>query len=85
MLAVEDAVGAFKAYDAERREAANAVVLANRSAPPDVINIVVEDLTGDRPFDDIDKVISQEKLKELADAYRKIAGFGLGDVKAKAL
>lgn len=83
MSAHPDLPTAFSAYDAERREVANAIVLANRSTPPDVINMVVEDLTGDRPFDNIDDVISREKLKELADAYRSVAGFGVSDVSAR--
>jgi len=69
--------GALAAYDDARREAANNVVLTNRRHPPDFINIKVEDLVGDRPFDDLDKYITQEELRELSDRYKAVAGFAL--------
>jgi len=53
---------------------------ANRTTPPDFINIKVEELTGDRPFDDLDKYIRQDELRALSDDYKKIAGFGQQDV-----
>jgi hypothetical protein len=73
----KDVIGALKAYDAARVGPANKVVLTNRSNPPDFINIKVEDLVGDRPFDDLDKYITQAELRELSDNYKKIAGFAL--------
>jgi hypothetical protein len=54
------------------------VVLTNRSTPPDFINIKVEELVGDRPFDDLDKYITQDELRALSDTYKKVAGFALG-------
>ena len=73
----KDVIGALKAYDAARVGPANKVVLTNRSNPPDFINIKVEDLVGDRPFDDLDKYITQAELRELSDNYKKIEGFAL--------
>lgn len=52
----------------------------DRSTPPDVINIRVEELTGDRPFDDLSHFISQAGLQALSADYKKVAGFGLKDV-----
>ena len=52
----------------------------NREHPPDFINIKVEELVGDRPFDDLDKYISQDELRALSDNYKRIAGFALADV-----
>ena len=72
-----DIVSALKAYDSLRVGPANKVVLTNRSNPPDFINIKVEDLVGDRPFDDLDKYITQDELRALSDKYKKIAGFAL--------
>lgn len=80
LAASPDPQSAFAAYEAGRREATAAVVRANRSVPPDLINIKVEELTGDRPFDDLDAVISQEELRNISDAYKRIAGFSLSDL-----
>jgi 5-methylphenazine-1-carboxylate 1-monooxygenase len=77
-----DPVAALHAYEAQRREATARVVLTNRSQPPDVINIRVEELSGDRPYRHIDDLISQDELRQLSDNYKKIAGFSLEAVKA---
>jgi 5-methylphenazine-1-carboxylate 1-monooxygenase len=70
-----DPLEALKTYEAERAPVTAAVVLANRSSPPDIINIKVEELVGDRPFDDLDKYISQDELRTLSDRYKQVAGF----------
>jgi hypothetical protein len=54
-------------------------VRTNRTTPPDYINIKVEELTGDRPFERLEDFISQGELKKVADDYRNIAGFALAD------
>ncbi len=77
-----DLAAALSAYEAQRREATAQVVLTNRSQPPDVINIRVEELSGDRPYRHIDDIISQDELRALSDRYKKIAGFSLEAVKA---
>ena len=77
-----DPVAALHAYEAQRREATARVVLTNRSQPPDVINIRVEELSGDRPYRHIDDLISQDELRQLSDNYKKIAGFSIDAVKA---
>ena len=66
---------ALEAYDAARVGPANKVVLTNRSNPPDFINIKVEELVGDKPFDDLDAYITQDELRALSDNYKAIAGF----------
>jgi 2-polyprenyl-6-methoxyphenol hydroxylase-like FAD-dependent oxidoreductase len=73
---------ALKAYEAARLEPTARVVRTNREFPPDFINIKVEELVGDRPFDDLDKYISQDELRALSENYKKIAGFALSDVGA---
>ena len=50
------------------------------SMPPDFINIKVEELVGDKPFDDLDKYITQDELRALSENYKRIAGFALTDV-----
>lgn len=77
-----DPVAALATYESQRREATANVVLTNRSQPPDVINIRVEELSGDRPYRHIDDIISQDELRALSDHYKKIAGFSIDAVKA---
>ena len=72
---------ALKAYEAARREATAKVVRTNREHPPDFINIKVEELTGDKPFDNLDDFITQDELRALSDNYKRIAGFAVADVK----
>jgi len=71
---------AMKAYEAARSGAAAKVVRTNRENPPDFINIKVEELVGDKPFDDLDKYITQDELRALSENYKRIAGFALADV-----
>ena len=73
--------GALAAYEAARLEPASRVVRTNRENPPDFINIHVEDLTGDRPFDDLDRFVTQEELRALSERYKRIAGFALEDMR----
>jgi 2-polyprenyl-6-methoxyphenol hydroxylase-like FAD-dependent oxidoreductase len=75
-----DERAALMAYEALRREATSKVVRTNREHPPDFINIKVEELVGDRPFDALDKYISQNELRALSENYKKIAGFAVADV-----
>lgn len=78
----EDVFAALKAYEAARLPVTNRIVRTNRDNPPDFINIRVEELTGDRPFDDLDSFISQAELRALSDQYKRVAGFDLEDLKA---
>jgi 2-polyprenyl-6-methoxyphenol hydroxylase-like FAD-dependent oxidoreductase len=75
---------ALKTYEAARVGPAAKVVRTNREHPPDFINIKVEELVGDRPFDNLDKYITQDELRGLSDNYKRIAGFALADVQSPA-
>ena len=77
LLTNRSPVEALKAYEDERLEKTGKVVETNRSHPPDFINIRVEELTGDQPFENLDDYISQAELKEMSDRYKAIAGFSL--------
>ena len=46
-------------------------------AVPEVKAIGVEELTGDRPFGNLDDFISQEELRALSDQYKRIAGYSV--------
>jgi len=72
---------ALKAYEAARREATGKVVRTNREHPPDFINIKVEELTGDKPFGNLDHYITQDELRALSENYKRIAGFAVSDVR----
>jgi 2-polyprenyl-6-methoxyphenol hydroxylase-like FAD-dependent oxidoreductase len=74
---------ALKAYEAARVAPAAKVVRTNREQPPDFINIKVEALVGDRPFDNLDKYITQDELRALSENYKRIAGFSLADVPSR--
>ena len=68
---------ALRAYEAARREATGKVVRTNREHPPDFINIKVEELTGDKPFDNLDDFITQDELRALSrqlQAHRRVCG-----------
>ena len=80
LLAAGDPVAALKAYEVARLEPTARVVRTNREHPPDFINIRVEELTGDRPFDNLDEFITQDELRALSENYRRIAGFAVDAV-----
>lgn len=71
-LATADIERALASYEAERRPATSAVVLANRATPPDAILREVYERTGDRVFDDISDVISPDEMEELLQQYRRL-------------
>jgi 2-polyprenyl-6-methoxyphenol hydroxylase-like FAD-dependent oxidoreductase len=75
---------ALRAYEHERLAATARVVLTNRVAPPDIVLKEVYERTGDKPFDNIDEVISRTELAELQDAYKRIAGYDLDTLRRKA-
>ena len=72
---IADPVAALKAYEDRRLPPTSQVVLTNRSTPPDAILQEVWERTGDKPFHNIDDVISQAELARLLHRYQRIAGF----------
>jgi 5-methylphenazine-1-carboxylate 1-monooxygenase len=78
-----DPRAALKEYEAARAGVAAKVVRTNREHPPDFINIKVEELVGDKPFDNLDKYITQDELRALSEDYKRIAGFALADVAGR--
>ncbi|HEX3484014.1 MAG TPA: hypothetical protein VHT51_03075, partial [Micropepsaceae bacterium] len=81
LLASEGAPeAALVAYEKARLETTAKIVHTNRTTPPDFINIKVEALVGDKPFDNLDNYISQDALRALSDDYKRIAGFGRQDL-----
>ena len=75
-----DPRAAFQQYEAIRRPATAEIVRTNRVSPPDIINLKVEELVGDCPFDRLDDYISQAELRDLSDQYKRVAGFSVPEV-----
>jgi 2-polyprenyl-6-methoxyphenol hydroxylase-like FAD-dependent oxidoreductase len=75
---------ALKAYEEARLAVTAKVVRTNREHAPDFINIKVEELVGDKPFDDLNHYITQDELRALSENYKRIAGFTLGDMGRRA-
>lgn len=79
---INEPVEALGAYEQARLNATAKIVRTNREYPPDYINIKVDELTGGRPFNNIDEVISREELKHISENYAKIAGFSHDAVRS---
>jgi 5-methylphenazine-1-carboxylate 1-monooxygenase len=72
----DDPVAALARYDAERRPATAAIVLANRGLGPELPMQLVEQRAPDG-FDDIADVISPDEIVSVTEGYRRTAGFAL--------
>ena len=70
------------AYEQLRLAPTAKIVLTNRSVPPDFINMKVDELSGGKPFANIDALISQQELREISEHYKQVAGFSLEAQKA---
>ena len=74
-LASHDSVeAALAAYESVRLPFTANVVRMNRSNPPDAILREVWQRTGDKPFANIDDVVSREELAALSEGYKRVAG-----------
>jgi 5-methylphenazine-1-carboxylate 1-monooxygenase len=71
---IPDPVAALKAYEDERRERANGVVLANRKEGPDILMTIVDQRTKGKPFDDIEKVLPFAEADAIVKDYHRLAG-----------
>lgn len=75
LAASADPMRALDDYEAARREATAKVVTTNRSQPPDFIIMKADELSGGKPFTQIDDLISQDELRQIAARYEQVAGF----------
>lgn len=73
---IDDPVAALERYDAERRPATAAIVLANRGLGPELPMQLVEARAPDG-FESIDDVIGPDEISLATEAYRRTAGFAL--------
>ncbi len=67
---------ALSIYEAHRRPATSAIVLANRGLGPEMPMRLVHERAPEG-FNHIDDVISPEEILEVTDGYRRTAGFAL--------
>ena len=67
---------ALEVYEAHRRPATSAIVLANRGLGPEMPMRLVHERAPEG-FNHIDDVISPEEILEVTDGYRRTAGFAL--------
>ena len=63
---------ALKAYESERLEATSNIVMMNRRNPPDAILREVFERTGDKPFANVEDVITRDELKAISDGYKRV-------------
>jgi 2-polyprenyl-6-methoxyphenol hydroxylase-like FAD-dependent oxidoreductase len=77
-----DAEAALAAYEAVRRPATAAVVLANRQGGPDRVLQLAEERSPEG-FRDIEDVIPRWELEEIASRYKQTAGFDRDTVNRK--
>lgn len=74
---------ALKAYEDERREKVNALVLANRGDGPDkILDIVAQ--RAPAGFDDIEAVMPLQERQSFADGYKVISGMDIAALNASA-
>jgi 2-polyprenyl-6-methoxyphenol hydroxylase-like FAD-dependent oxidoreductase len=60
----------------------HAIVLTNRTKPPDAILGEVFRRTGDKPFRSIEDVISREELAAMSEGYKRVAGYDREKLRA---
>ncbi|HRH47922.1 MAG TPA: flavin-dependent oxidoreductase [Panacibacter sp.] len=69
-----DVIKALYQYEQIRLPATSKIVLQNRQMGPEQVMQIVED-RAPNGFENLHDVISQTELEEIADRYKKIAGF----------
>ena len=69
-----DPAEALAHYEETRLEATAEIVRSNRQNGPDQVMQIVEE-RAPNGFDNLDDVISQRELQEIADRYKQVAGF----------
>jgi 2-polyprenyl-6-methoxyphenol hydroxylase-like FAD-dependent oxidoreductase len=77
-----DPQAALKSYETLRLAPTAKIVLTNRATPPDFIIMKADELSGGKPFANIDDLISQDELRAISEHYKQVAGFALEPLKA---
>jgi len=74
LATIDDPTEAFKAFEAERLEGVNRLVMANRGEGYEVIRRIVAERTDGQRFDDIEDVLPLAEADEIFSKYHKLAG-----------
>jgi 2-polyprenyl-6-methoxyphenol hydroxylase-like FAD-dependent oxidoreductase len=70
------------AYEAERLPHMRALALENRSLGPEVVMDIAEERAPEG-FADITSILSPQELRERADAFKRLAGFGITELNER--
>jgi 2-polyprenyl-6-methoxyphenol hydroxylase-like FAD-dependent oxidoreductase len=74
---------ALAAYEAARRPTTSRIVELNRANGPDQV-IELANLRAPRPNDDLDSLLPASERKEIAERYKKVAGFDPAALNARS-
>jgi 2-polyprenyl-6-methoxyphenol hydroxylase-like FAD-dependent oxidoreductase len=77
-----ETAAALEAYEAERRPATSQLVLLNRGNGPERVMQMVEE-RAPNGFEAVTEVLSQAELEEVANNYKRVAGFQVEALNAK--
>lgn len=83
LTTITDPVVALKAYEQERREKVNWLVLASRGEGPEVVRRIVEERSGGQPFADIEAIFPHEEALSIFSEYHAKAGMRIPGEKEK--
>jgi len=75
-------IAALEAYEAERRPATSELVMLNRRNGPEQVMQLVEERAPDG-FNVVTDVLSQQELEDIANTYKRVAGFQVDALNAK--
>ncbi|WP_413742785.1 FAD-dependent monooxygenase [Sodalis sp. RH15] len=78
---ITDPAQALKAYETERREKVNWLVMASRGEGPEVVRRIVEERSGGKPFDDIENIFPYEEALSIFSEYHAKAGMKIPTLK----
>jgi 2-polyprenyl-6-methoxyphenol hydroxylase-like FAD-dependent oxidoreductase len=70
-----DPIEALKNYENQRLEPTANIVRVNKENPPDAILREVYLRSGDKPFRNIEDLISRDELLAISDSYKRVAGY----------
>lgn len=73
---------ALKAYEQARLEPTAHIVLTNRKNGPEVVMQIVEE-RAPNGFENLDDIITHQELEDIANKYKKIAGFDRDTLNSK--
>jgi 2-polyprenyl-6-methoxyphenol hydroxylase-like FAD-dependent oxidoreductase len=75
-------IAALDAYEAERRPATSDLVMLNRRNGPEQVMQLVEE-RAPQGFNVVTDVLSQQELEDIANTYKRVAGFQVDALNAK--